>query len=135
VADLSDLFASLETRATEIVEQTVSGLESRLDRAAPRSGDNAGETLSDTREVTSIVRDGDTLRVEIAYTASYAEVTDTGKEGGYYHIVPVNAEYLVFEGTNDFAGQTIFTKHVWHPPQQGSRWFSDTVSGDIWVTD
>ena len=32
-----------------------------------------------------------------------------------YPIVPVTAKSLVFEGTNDYAGQTIFTDKVMHP--------------------
>lgn len=136
MADVSDLFASLEQRAEQIVEATVANVEGRLDRAVPRSGDNEGETLADTREISGVVRDGDVFRVEVAYTASYAEVTDQGSDSGdTYPIDPVNAEFLVFEGTNEFAGQIIFTKHVNHPPQQGTRWFSDTFQSDVWVTD
>lgn len=33
----------------------------------------------------------------------------------YITIRPKRKKYLVFEGTNDFAGQTIFTQHVEHP--------------------
>jgi len=133
VADLSDLFAAVEERAVEIMEETVSNVSAKLDRAVPRSGDSAGETLSETKEVSRIVFEGGVAKAEIAYEAEYASTTDTGRDGGYYPIVPVNAEFLVFEGTNEWAGQTIVTKYVRHPPQQGSRWFSDTFNEDIWA--
>lgn len=133
VADLSDLFAALEEKAVEIVSETVNDLSSKLDRAAPRSGDNAGETLADTQVVTEVTFVGGVARAEIAYEAEYAQTTDTGRQGDYYPIVPVNARFLRFEGTNEWAGQTILTDYVNHPPQQGSRWFSDAFDGDIWV--
>lgn len=133
MADLSDLFAAVEERAVEIVSETVESLSSKLDRAAPRSGDNVGETLAETRVVSEVRFEGGVARVEVAYEAQYAETTDTGRQGGYYPIEPVNAQFLKFEGTNEYAGQTIFTTYVNHPPQQGSRWFSDAFSGDIWV--
>lgn len=37
------------------------------------------------------------------------------KNPHYIDIVPVNAPYLKFEGTNEFAGQIIRTDHVNHP--------------------
>jgi hypothetical protein len=132
MADLSSLFAAVEQRAVEIVEATVGELSHELDRVVPRSGDNAGETLSETKEVEPVVSDGTVVRSAISYTASYAEATDEG-EGDWYAITPVNANYLRFEGTNDWEGQIIYTNFVWHPPQKGTRWFSDTVQGDVWV--
>lgn len=132
MADLSDLFAAVEQKAIEIVEETAANVSARLDRAVPRSGDNIGETLADTKEVSEVVFEGGVARVEISYEAEYASVTDTGRDG-YYEIVPVNAQFLVFPGTNEWEGQTIVTKHVDHPPQQGGRWFSDTLRENIWV--
>lgn len=131
MADLSSLFAAVEQRAVEIVEETVANVAHELDRVVPRSGDNAGETLADTQVIESAQLDGTTVKAAIEYTASYAETTDEGG-GDWYAIRPVNADYLVFEGTNEWAGQTIFTKFVWHPPQQAKRWFSDTFNRDVW---
>ena len=36
---------------------------------------------------------------------------------GYYEISPINAEFLQFAGTNQYAGKWIKTSLVMHPPQ------------------
>jgi hypothetical protein len=131
VVDLSSLAAAIESRAQEIVEEAAQNAGGRLDRIAPRSGDNIGETLAETQEISEVRQQGTLFSVEIAYTAEYAETTDQGGSD-YYWIFPVEAERLVFEGTNDWAGKIIYTSAVFHPPQRGTRWFTDTMKEDIW---
>ena len=38
------------------------------------------------------------------------------------------APWLIFEGTNDWAGQIIKTKHVNHPGHTGKQWLKRTVA-------
>ena len=131
MADLSSLVAAIETRAQEIVEEAAQNAGDRLDRVVPKSGDNIGETLAETQEISEVQQNGTVFSASVAYTASYAETTDSGG-GDWYAITPVFANKLRFEGTNEWSGQIIYTDFVWHPPQQGTRWFTDTLKEDIW---
>lgn len=125
----SDLAQRVRYRAAEIAGNARADLERELQRAAPVGTPAPYQThepgaLRDSVAV-NVRFDQTVFTFTAVATAEYASFTDSGTSP--HPIIAVNVRVLRFEWPRGGLHPAFF-KHVSHPGQNASHWFSNTLS-------
>lgn len=128
MADVAALKESIRDWARQVHSEAVTDLQQQLDAKVPigppREG--GGEKLRDNQQVTVQDR-GDSFTATIRYTVPQAEFTDKGTNP---HPIDGNPTLVFFWPK---AGRVVHLRHVDHPGNEGTGWFTDTVTEQGWL--
>jgi hypothetical protein len=115
--DVTDFARTLDTWAEEVHDDALRGMQERLTDVAPV---DTGFLRDESVTVFAHALSG-----TIVYEADYASFTDEGTDP---HRIEGNP-LLAFE----IDGELVIVHSVEHPGTTGTRWWSDTMTDDVWA--